>query len=70
MTKILANPVSDELLPGEDPDLRAESTRMVGTEWLSAKNVALGGKTPEQLIGTPDEPNASLQPSPCGISSE
>lgn len=43
------------LLPGEDPNLRTEILKVVGEEWLHAENTRLGGHTPEELIGTPDE---------------
>jgi hypothetical protein len=43
------------LLPDEDPNLRSEILKVVGEDWLYAENTRLGGHTPHELIGTPDE---------------
>jgi Protein of unknown function (DUF2384) len=43
------------LLPGEDQNLRKEILKVVGEEWLHTANTRLGGHTPQELIGTPDE---------------
>jgi hypothetical protein len=43
------------LLPGEYSDLKTEILVYLGDEWLHAKNVWLGGRSPAELIGTPDE---------------
>ncbi len=43
------------LLPDEDTDLRREILAVMGEEWLYAKNVLLAGRSPAELIGTPDE---------------
>ena len=43
------------LLPDEDPNLRREILSTIGEEWLNTKNVWLGGRAPNNLIGTPDE---------------
>jgi len=44
-----------ELLPGENPDLKAEVLQTLGEEWLHTKNILLDWYTPNQLIGTDDE---------------
>jgi hypothetical protein len=43
------------LLPDEDPNLEREILEVIGEDWLRAKNVWLGGRAPQQLIGTSDE---------------
>jgi hypothetical protein len=43
------------LLPDEDPNLQSEILKVVGPEWLNAENTRLGGQSPQELIGTPDE---------------
>jgi hypothetical protein len=43
------------LLPDEDPNLRREILKVAGEGWLHAENIRLGGHTPAELIGTPDE---------------
>jgi hypothetical protein len=43
------------LLPDEDADLRREILAVLGEEWLYAKNIWLAGRSPAELIGTPDE---------------
>jgi hypothetical protein len=43
------------LLPDEDPNLKREILKVVGEEWLYAENTRLGGHSPQDLIGTPDE---------------
>lgn len=49
-------PEPDEsLLEGETKNLRKEILDTIGEEWLHAKNDALGGKSPDNLIGTPAE---------------
>ena len=43
------------LLPDEDANLTREILDVVGEEWLHAKSILLGGHSPKELIGTPDE---------------
>jgi hypothetical protein len=43
------------LLEGEDPNLTTEILKVVGEEWLKAGNTRLGGHSPQELIGTPEE---------------
>jgi hypothetical protein len=43
------------LLPDEDPDIRGEILSTIGEEWLFEKNIWLAGRTPQELLGTPDE---------------
>jgi hypothetical protein len=43
------------LLDGEDPNLTNEILQVVGEEWLKAENTRLGGHSPQELIGTPEE---------------
>ena len=48
---------SPELLPGEHSDIR-EDVRVLlknADEWLNTANTNLGGRTPNELIGTPEE---------------
>jgi Protein of unknown function (DUF2384) len=42
-------------LPDENPNLREEILKVIGEEWLNTENTRLGGHTPRELIGTPDE---------------
>ena len=51
----LERDIDTALLPDENPDLRAEIVQTIGEEWLFAKNSWLGGKTPNEVIGTPNE---------------
>ncbi len=44
-----------ELLPDENPDLRAEILEWIGEEWLLSPNFIFSGRAPVALIGTPDE---------------
>ena len=44
-----------DLLPDEDPNLAREIMNTIGEEWLYTRNIYLGGRTPEQLIGSDDE---------------
>ncbi len=48
------------LLPDENPDIRKEAISLLGEDvaqkWLNAKNIQLRLQTPNELIGTPDEP--------------
>lgn len=48
-------PNDTELLDDENPDLRQEIIDTVGEDWLCAKNVMLGNKSPAELINTPEE---------------
>jgi hypothetical protein len=43
------------LLPGESKDLSEDVLKVVGEEWLLAKNLYLGNRAPNELIGTPEE---------------
>jgi len=43
------------LLDDENPDIRKEIIETIGKDWLHTKNVLLNNRTPEDLIGTPDE---------------
>jgi hypothetical protein len=45
------------LLPGENVDLRAEIKALLhnADAWLHAPNYLLGGREPDQLIGTKEE---------------
>lgn len=45
------------LLEGENPDIRADVSRLMSNaeEWLNAPNTILGGRSPNELIGTADE---------------
>lgn len=51
---LLAEP-DTSLLPGESPSLRKDILETVGEEWLHAKNIALQGRSPADLIGTREE---------------
>ena len=52
----MAKPDPDtSLLQDEDRDLQREIVQVVGEEWLRAKNSWLGGRAPQEFIGTPDE---------------
>jgi len=45
------------LLPGEHQDIRVDVNMLLanGNDWLTTPNVRFGGKSPEAVIGTPDE---------------
>jgi hypothetical protein len=42
-------------LPGEFSDLRTEILVFLGEDWFYAKNVRLAGRSPAELLGTPEE---------------
>jgi uncharacterized protein (DUF2384 family) len=46
-----------ELLPGEHSDIRVDVKCLLDNaeEWLSTPNTRLGGRTPNELIGTSEE---------------
>ena len=46
-----------KLLPGENPDIRAEFRLLLSNadEWMATPNTILMGKAPNDLVGTPDE---------------
>jgi hypothetical protein len=45
-----------ELLPDENPDLKAEILEVVGEYWLNAPNAWLSCRAPAALLGTDEEP--------------
>ena len=45
-----------ELLPDENPDLKAEILEVVGEYWLNAPNAWLSCRAPAALLGTAEEP--------------
>jgi len=45
-----------ELLPDENPDLRAEIIAFIGEDWLNAPNSWFSGRLPSDLLGTDQEP--------------
>lgn len=54
--RLMTRRFDQELLPGENPDIKKEILEVVGEEWLNAKNTWFSGQTPLAIIGTPDEP--------------
>ena len=46
-----------KLLPGESPDVLADVRELLtnADEWMNTPNTILGGRSPNELIGTPDE---------------
>jgi uncharacterized protein (DUF2384 family) len=46
-----------QLLPGETADIRADVQHLLenAEEWLTTPNTRLGGRKPEDLIGTAEE---------------
>jgi uncharacterized protein (DUF2384 family) len=48
---------SVELLPGENTDIRVDVGFLLENAdvWLKTPNTRLDGRTPQELIGTPDE---------------
>jgi len=45
-----------ELLPDENPDLKAEILEWIGEEWLCTPNSWFSGRPPSELLGTAEEP--------------
>jgi hypothetical protein len=48
---------SGELLPGENPDIRVDVGYLLENAdvWLKTPNTRLDGRTPQELIGTPEK---------------
>jgi uncharacterized protein (DUF2384 family) len=50
-----SRPTQVQLLDGENPDIREEARDIAGEQWLHEPNSRLMGRTPEELIGSPQE---------------
>jgi class 3 adenylate cyclase len=47
--------MDESLLPDENTNLRSEILEFIGEDWLDTRNVNLQGRTPAEVIGTPNE---------------